>query len=221
MRSGSRFQTAPLSGRISGMPRAKPRPPRSSFDAAYYRKFYESPRTRVADPASCALLAGFVFSYLEYLRLPVERVLDIGCGTGLWREEVLRRYPSARYVGVEQSDYACRKYGWEKGSVTDYRPAEDFDLVICQGVFQYLDDAEAEAGIRNLKNLAGSALYLEILTRGDWESNCNQAVTDGQVHLRDVSWYRRRLRRHFVACGGGLYLAREAPVVLFELEHLA
>ena len=192
-----------------------------NFDAAYYRKFYGSPRTRVADPETCASLADFVFAYLKYLRVPVESVLDLGCGIGLWRTEVLRHHPTARYVGVEKSEYACRKYGWERGCVTTYRSEESFDLVICQGVLQYLDDDEAETAIRNLTRLAKSALYLEILTLEDWERNCNQETTDGEVHLRSVSWYRKRLRRRFNACGGGLFLARSSPAVLYELEFLA
>ncbi|HKH48556.1 MAG TPA: class I SAM-dependent methyltransferase [Thermoanaerobaculia bacterium] len=194
--------------------------PTFSFDEAYYQKFYRDRRTRVADRKSCALLANFVFSYLDYLRLPVERVLDVGCGTGLWRREVRQRYPEAVYVGVERSEYACRKYGWELGSVVDYRPTEDFDLVICQGVFQYLDDAEAEAALDNLPRLAPNALYLEILTAEDWERNCNREVTDGEVHLRSVAWYRKRLRRHFRNCGGGLFLGKGSPAVLYELERL-
>jgi trans-aconitate methyltransferase len=191
-----------------------------SFDESYYQKFYRDRRTRVADRETCALLANFVFSYLAYLRLPVTRVLDIGCGTGLWRREVRQRYPRAVYVGVENSEYACRKYGWEQGSVVDYRPTEEFDLVICQGVFQYLDDAEAEKALANLPRLAPNALYLEILTDKDWERNCNREVTDGQVHLRTAAWYRQRLRRHFRNCGGGLFLGKSSPAVLYELEKL-
>jgi 2-polyprenyl-3-methyl-5-hydroxy-6-metoxy-1,4-benzoquinol methylase len=202
------------------MPRRDPSP-RRSFDEAYYRRFYGDPRTRVADAGSCAALAGFVFSYLEYIGIPVERVLDVGCGVGLWRREVLRRYPSARYVGVEKSDHACREHGWEKGSVTDYRAEEPFDLVICQGVLPYLDDAEAETAIHNLARLVRSALYLEVLTREDWERNCDQRVTDGRVFLRSAAWYRERLRPGFLACGGGLFLRQGTPVALFELEYLA
>jgi SAM-dependent methyltransferase len=191
-----------------------------SFDEAYYQKYYRNRRTRVADRESCALLANFVFSYLDYLRLPVERVLDIGCGTGLWRREVRRRYPAAEYVGVEKSEYACQKYGWEQGSVIDYHPTAAFDLVLCQGVFQYLNDAEAEAGLDNLSRLAPSALYLEFLTTEDWERNCNREITDGRVHLRSITWYRERLRRHFKNCGGGVFVAKSSPAVLYEIEAL-
>jgi len=191
-----------------------------SFNEAYYRRYYEDPNTRVGDVETYRALADFLFAYLKYLQVPVARVLDIGCGPGLWRQEVLRHCPSARYVGVERSAHACRKYGWEQGCVTTYQPAEDFDLVICDDVIQYLDDAEAEMAMRNLPVLARSALHLGILTAEDWAENCDREKTDGKVHLRGVSWYRRRLKRHFKACGGGLFLARNSPAVLFELEHL-
>jgi SAM-dependent methyltransferase len=191
-----------------------------SFDEAYYQRFYRDRRTRVADRKSCELLAGFVFSYLEYLSIPIEKVLDLGCGTGLWRREVRQRYPGALYVGVEKSEYACRKYGWEPGSVVDYDAKEDFDLVICQGVLQYLKEDEAETALDNLPRLAKTALYLEVLTAEDWERNCNRERTDGQVHLRSAAWYRKRLGRHFRNCGGGLFLAKGAQAVLYELEAL-
>lgn len=213
LRSGAMAGEASTTGRASA--------PRKAFDEPYYRRFYGDPRTRVADPASCAALAGFVFAYLELLRIPVRRVLDIGCGIGLWRREVLRHHPAARYVGVEKSDYACREHGWEKGCVTSYQAEEPFDLVICQGVLPYLEDTEVEVALHNLARLAKPALYLEVLTVEDWERNCNRQVTDGRVYLRSATWYRERLRRDFLACGGGLFLARNAPVVLFELEHLA
>ncbi len=63
----------------------------------------------------------FVSSYLKYLRVPVRRVLDVGCGVGLWRDIVAKHFPQASYHGVEVSEYLCRRYGWERGSVVDYQ----------------------------------------------------------------------------------------------------
>lgn len=193
--------------------------PRASFDAAYYQRFYDNLRTRVADRTSCRQLANLVFAYLTRMQIPVRRVLDIGCGTGLWRGEVRRKAPAAEYVGVDWSDYACARYGWEKGSVVDYRPAERFDLVICQGVLQYLTDRDAEAAVANLPRLTRAAVYLEVLTREDWEHNCDQELTDGRVHLRSSAWYRKRLRKDFLFLGGGVFLLRGSRAVLYELEY--
>jgi SAM-dependent methyltransferase len=195
--------------------------PKFSFDKGYYRKYYEDPATRVADTSSCAALADFIFAYLKYLEIPISRVLDIGCGTGLWRQEVRRLVPSAQYIGVEKSSYACRKYGWEQGCLTTFRSAEAFDLVICSDVLQYLSETEAEAAMRNLTKLVRGAVYLKILTLDDWEHNCDRTITDGHVYLRRASWYRERLSRNFLACGGGVFLKKDAPAVLYELETLA
>ncbi len=203
------------------MSERNPSPPKPSFDEAYYRKYYQDPHTRVADETSCAPLAEFLFAYLKYLKVPVKRVLDVGCGTGRWQRQVLRHHPAARYVGIEISEYACRTYGWRQGSVVSYRSKTPFDLVLCHDVLQYLNDAEAETALRNLANLTRSALHLEVLTREDWENNCDQSVTDGKVYLRSASWYRHRLKSDFLACGGGLFLIKDEAPVLYELEYLA
>ena len=39
-------------------------------------------------------------------------------------------------------------------------------------------------------------------------------------HLRSSNWYRRRLGRHFIPVGGGLFVSRRSSTVLWELEKL-
>ena len=56
------------------------------FDEAYYQRYYFDKKTRVVDPAHAERLGAFVCSYLRYLRVPAERVLDMGCGIGLWQQ---------------------------------------------------------------------------------------------------------------------------------------
>ena len=194
---------------------------RSRFDEDYYRRFYGDRSTRVAAPQAYRRLAGFVAAYIRHLDLQVKSVLDIGCGLGQWREALKREFPGARYTGVEISDYLCEHHGWTKGSVVDFEPGRMFDLVICQGVLQYLTDRQAARAINNLGRLTRNALFLEVLTRRDWRENCDRRTTDGEVHLREGEWYRSRMRRHFVNCGGGLFLPRSSPAVLFEMEALS
>ena len=150
----------------------------------------------------------------------MRRVLDAGCGLGYWRAVIAEHYPRARYTGIERSEYLCRELGWTHASVADYRGRGRFDLVICQGVLQYLDEREAAAAIENLARLCSGALYLEALTSEDWRDHCDRRCTDGAVHLRKDGWYRTRLSRHFRACGGGLFLHRDAAPVLFTLESV-
>ena len=205
--------------------RASRRAPRTGFapehfDRDYYRRFYHDPATRVVDADDVEKLCRFVVAYLEFLDVPIQRVLDLGCGIGLWRDALEDACPNARYTGVEVSPYLCDEYGWRRGSVVDFRANGGFDLVICQGVLQYLDDADAERAIQNLARLCRGALFLEVLTRADWERNCDRQRTDGAVHLRTGDWYRERLAGDFVNCGGGVFARRGSTAALFELETL-
>ena len=193
------------------------------FDSAYYQRYYGAAATRVSDQREIDRLATFVKGYLDYLEVPVRSVLDIGCGVGHWQQASARLWPKARYYGVEYSYYLCEEYGWHRGSVTELDPERElgrasFDLVVCQGVLQYLSNKDAAKALRNLADWTDGALYLEALTQRDWDENCDQSVTDGDVHLRTASFYRRRLREHFQDCGGGVFCARRAGVSLFELE---
>jgi SAM-dependent methyltransferase len=195
-------------------------PGRQAFDRAFYERFYGYPRLRAGDRAELARLGDFVCGYLRYLRQPVRRVLDLGCGFGLWREVVVEHFPRARYTGVEASEFLCERYGWTPGSVVDFRARGAFDLVICTDVLQYLPDADAAKAIENLGRLCRGALYLGALTREDWEQNCDRERTNPDVFLRSGAWYRRRLRRRFSQAGGGVFVSDRSPVVLWELDQL-
>jgi predicted TPR repeat methyltransferase len=191
------------------------------FDEAYYQRFYFNKKTSVVDPDHLARLGAFVCSYVQYLRVPVRRVLDVGCGIGLWRDVVKRHYPHAQFQGVEYSEYLCGRYGWERGSVVDYRATAPFDLVICQGVLPYLSAADAKQAMHNLGQLCHGALYVEAVTREDWDDDMvDEVLTDGTQFRHSQAMYRRGLSQHFKELGGGLWLSRQAAVPLFALESV-
>ncbi len=191
------------------------------FDQAYYQRYYFDKKTSVADPQHLQRLAAFVCSYLHYLRLPVRRVLDMGCGVGLWQPLVAQHLPGAHYQGVEFSQYLCQRYGWQQGSAVDYAASEPFDFVICQGVLPYLSPADLKTALANLARLTRGALYLEAVTREDYEAGTiDEDLTDPRLHRHRAQLYRRGLAPHFINLGGGLWLKREAQVPLFTLEAL-
>lgn len=187
------------------------------FDKAYFDRFYRDPKTRVSDREATLRLARFIVSYLEYLEVPITEVLDMGCGLGRWKAALLQLLPDAQYRGVEASSYCAERFGWEQASIVDYA-GPGADLVICQGVLQYLTQTEAEAALGNLARLSKSALYLEALTETDWAHNADQSRTDSKVHLRSGAWYRKQLAPHFKSAGGGLFLKHNQGIALFELE---
>ncbi len=188
------------------------------FDQAYYQRYYFDARTAVISRAEVRARARLIGACAAHIGLPVRRILDAGCGTGAMRAPLLRSLPRASYVGLEASAYLCRRYGWQQGFIETYRSTSMFDLAICYDVLQYLDDARAAAAIANLARLCRGLLYFTVLTRRDWVENCDRRRTDGNVHLRTAAWYRRRLRRSFREIGAGFWLARSAPLAIWELE---
>lgn len=170
------------------------------FDEAYYQRFYFDKKTSVIDPEHARRLGAFVCSYLAYLRVPVQRVLDVGCGIGLWREAVQRHFPGVQYQGVEFSPYLCERYGWEQGSVVDWQPndGQPFDLVICQGVLPYLSPADLKKALANLGRLSRGALYIEAVAREDYERDIiDEDLTDPRLYRHRAELYRRGLQPYF------------------------
>jgi SAM-dependent methyltransferase len=195
--------------------------PRNAFDAAFYRRFYFDPRTKVTTRAETAARARTVAALVENLELPVRTILDAGCGLGWMRRPLLRAFPRARYTGIEVSSHICERFGWTQASVASYRTRARFDLVICYDVLQYLTDAEAARAIANLGRLCRGALFLHVPTLEDWRRNADQSCSDDDIHLRTTDWYRKRLARHFRHAGFGLYVRRGLPLVQWELAKAA
>jgi SAM-dependent methyltransferase len=192
---------------------------RERFDADYYRRFYLDPDTRAQTPRSARRKAAFIAAYLAHLDVGVKRILDIGCGLGWTLGALTSHYPRARALGVEWSPHLCAQYGWEQGSVIDFAAPTPFDLVVCDDVLPSLPDRDCARALDNLARLCRGALFVGILTAEDW-SRCDRSRTDRDVHLRPARWYRRRLGRHFLAIGGGLYLRRPPDVTVWALEAM-
>lgn len=212
-----------MRGRMGNSGARSTEPSAERFGPDYYRRYYDDPATCVTDRKSVTTLARFVAAYLRHLDQPVHHILDVGCGRGHWRNAAKSVWPHATWHGFEFSRHSCARHGWTHGSAVDFAPERHFgratfDLVVCQGVLQYLDDRQAARAVANLARWTAGALYLEALTKDDWRARCDRTRTDGDVHLRTGEWYRTRLDRHFHAAGGGVFVSKRAAVTLFELE---
>lgn len=189
-----------------------------AFDEAYYRRFYEDPKTRVYSAKELAHLAQYVFSFAAWNQLEIKRVLDVGAGVGLWRDWIAKHAPEVEYTGTEVSDVMCKKHGFLNCDIARWRDRKKYDLIICQGVLQYLPDPDIAPAVANIASMARGLVFFEALTRNDLRERADTDRTDADVFVRNGSNYRRQFSRHFITVGGGLYwpLSEEPP--FWELD---
>jgi SAM-dependent methyltransferase len=208
---GSAAIQRPVNGRS---PDGRPMP----FGREYYQRYYYDPHTAVVTAAEMRARARLIAAFAAHSGLPVRRILEAGCGTGLLRAALVRLLPRAHYTALEASEYLCRRHGWQHGRIEEFDSRAPFDLVICYDVLQYLDAAGAARALANFGRLCRGVLYFSALTRGDFERNCDRRRTDADVHLRGAAWYRERLAKRFREVGLGFWVRRGAPLTLWELE---
>src|ERR1700682_3308693 len=99
-----------------------------AFDRAYYQRFYFNRRTAVTTRTEMRARARLISGCVDYIGLPVAKILDAGCGVGLLRPPLLQRLRRASYTGLEFSEYLCDRYGWLQGSIETFRTRERFEL---------------------------------------------------------------------------------------------
>ncbi len=190
----------------------------AAFDQDYFERFYERRTTRVYDAEQVANLARGVVGLIRWLGGDLRNTLDVGAGAGFWRSYFQKNEPDVRYTSIDVSPYACERYGHEHKDISRWRGSERFDLVVCQGVLPYLDDAAATRAIANIGHMARGFFYLEAITSRDVRDVCDLDKTDVTIHKRPGSFYRDALGEHFVRVGCGLYYAKRGPLRFYELE---
>jgi hypothetical protein len=191
----------------------------SAFDASYFRRYYESRRSRVYGQEQIADLARGVTGFVGWFGGGIEKVLDVGAGTGLWRDWFHENLPEVGYRSVDVSEYACETYGHERRDISRWRGRERFDLVVCQGVLPYLEDAACERAIANMAAMCRGFLYVEAVTARDLREVVDRSKTDVSVRARPATFYRRILARHFERLGCGLHHVKGGDKVFYDLER--
>jgi SAM-dependent methyltransferase len=192
-----------------------------AFDRDYYQRYYFNARTAVTSRAEMRARARLIIGCVNYVGMPVGSILDAGCGVGLLRAPLLKAFRRAEYTGVEVSEYLCQRYGWHCSSLESYRTRRRFDLVVCYDVLQYLPQTAARGAIAKLARWCRGALYFGALTTEDWRDNCDQTRTHKVAGLRPGSWYRRELARAFRPIGCGMWLKKDLPLTVWNLDAAA
>ena len=161
---------------------------------------------------------------------PAGRVLDLGCGAGTWTKIFADRYSSV--VGIEQSPSmvaAARTllapFPSAKIVECDVRqdlPAGPFDLIFLGGLCMYLNDPDAVAILRSLKDrlASGASIVLRETTvpqgkrtpRGDYQA-VYRSVSLYQDLFREAGFPTSEVRRNYA------YTNMEVAVELVEIRR--
>jgi len=190
-----------------------------SFDASYFRRYYESRGSRVYGSEQIDQLARGVTGFVQWFGCEIERVLDVGAGTGLWRTWFRQEMPDVVYRSIDVSRYACTKYGHELRDISKWRARQKFDLIVCQGVLPYLADDPCTKAVGNMADMCRGFLYVEAITKRDLREVCDRSRTDVRVFERSARFYQRELRRYFEPIGCGLHHVRGGDNVFYDLER--
>ena len=145
------------------------------YDQAYFDQWYRNPRFAVVNREVLRRRVRLAVSVTEYLlERPVRSVLDVGCGEGVWRAELRRLRPAVRYLGLDSSDYALRRYGTRRnlrrgtvGDLADLNLRGPYDLIVCSDVLHYVETSELRRGLQEMSALLGGVAFLEFFCAED------------------------------------------------------
>ncbi|MEO6461684.1 MAG: class I SAM-dependent methyltransferase [Candidatus Eisenbacteria bacterium] len=183
-------------------------PGQKTYDRAYFDRWYRDPAQAVIQREHLARRVRLAVSAAEWvLDRPVESVLDIGAGEGSWRPVLKRLRPRARYLGLDPSAYAVRRFGRTRGLVqggvgdlstpalrrefTRRALRPPFDLVVCCDVLHYVPTKELTRGLKAIAHLiaGGGLAYVEFFTRDDSTEGDDEGFQD-----RSAATYARLFR---------------------------
>lgn len=193
------------------------------FDRQYFDRWYRHQSHKIGTHADLTRHVRLAVAAAEYmLARPVRSVLDAGAGEGRWHPVLQRVCPSARYSGVDPSEYSVRRYGArrniQQGTLDDLDrlfPGERFDLVVCCSVLNYLPRPALVRGLAQLARRTGGVAFLEIFTNED------EVVGDMEGwYCESPAQYRRLLRAAgFISCGMHCYVTEALETNLAALEQ--
>ena len=134
-------------------------------------------------------------------RHPVARgmCLDVGCGTGVWLEQLARRFAhvdgidlSAQMVASANARIAAHGVAnarVEQGSVADLAPGRVYDLIFVGGLLMYVDDVQLDDVVARLaaRLAPGGVMILRESTYAGRTAYRDAPLSAGLFGRRDVA----------------------------------
>ena len=164
-----------------------------------------------------ALGGGFArgFAHLGVLQVLEQNHIPIACIAGTSVGSILGAAyasgaPLARIIAT------CRTIRFR--DIARWRDRKKHDLIICQGVLQYLPDPDVAPAVANIASMSRGLIYVEVTTRGDLRDRTDKTRTDADIFVRNGSYYRGILAKHLISVGAGFWWAKDKPPPFYELE---
>lgn len=192
------------------------------YDRGYFDHWYRDADAGIGRGALLRRKVALAVTMAEhYLERPIRSVLDVGCGEGAWRAQLLKLRPKVHYMGVDRSEYAIGRHGAARnlrlvrfGQLGQLRFGPPVDLLVCSDVLHYLQTAELRRGLAGFAELCDGFAFIEVFCRDD----AIEGDVDGFVP-RSAAFYRRVIAdAGFTACGSHGYLATQLVAQAVALE---
>lgn len=171
--------------------------PTKVYDQEYFDRWYRDPRYAVIHQEVLARRVQLAISSAEFvLERPIRNVLDIGCGEGSWQPLIKHARPKVKYLGIDSSEYAVKRYGKTRnirlgtfGDVGRMGIKGPYDLIVCSDVLHYVEDDEARRGLKAIGQLLEGLAFIEVFTSKD-----DTIGDDDEYQKRSPSEYRKMFK---------------------------
>ncbi|MCG9876131.1 MAG: class I SAM-dependent methyltransferase [Leptospiraceae bacterium] len=177
--------------------------------------------------------ASYVKSLLTLMETKVQSLGDFGFGKAALLREFVKALKPARVIAVEPSPERVeelRTKPWiqnvhiqiHNSTLQDFNPPylkyAPLDLIICNSVFQYMEDGDIKKVTEKLSK-STRFLYFTVPTKKDYERMKKQiAFSDPYAFVRSTEFYRRILSKHFNFVGYNLLESKYQNPPVFEEE---
>lgn len=136
------------------------------FRNAEYYHLYSNVQKEQAD-----FLTHLINKYVDKLKININKILDIGCGTGFYTRKLANMFSDASVVGIDPSEEmieACRRYSKNydnirliKNSIEEFVDSDqDFDLIAANSTMHWVKDQKR--AYSNIKDMLAADGFVAV-----------------------------------------------------------